>query len=114
MSATLRHPATPSGLLLLLPDICLLRAMQRRIEMEQAETAPQSRSKSLLAGWISRQDLARELGLSIDTLGRWQRKRKGPACIKAGRKVFYRRSVVESWLLAQVQPCTTKKAGGRK
>ena len=113
MSATLRHPATPSGLLLLLRDICLLRAMQRRIEMEQAETAPHARSKGLLAGWISRQELARELGLCVDTLGRWQRQRKGPACIKAGRKVFYRRSVVETWLLTQ-EASGNRKAGGRR
>ena len=113
MSATLRHPATPFHLLLLFSDICLLRAMQRRTEMEQTETAAPARSKNLLAGWISRQDLARELGLCIDTLGRWQRQRKGPACIKAGRKVFYRRSVVETWLEKQAQPCA-RKAGGRK
>ena len=113
MIATLRHPATPSGLLLLLADICLLRAMQRRIEMEQAETVSQERPKALLAGWISRPDLARELGLCVDTLGRWQRQRTGPACIKAGRRVFYRRSVVENWLLAQ-ETSRPRKAGGRR
>ena len=113
MSATLRHPATPSGLLLLFIDICLLRAMQRRIEMVQAETAPQERPKTLLAGWISRPNLAEELGLTVDTLGRWQRQRTGPACIKAGRRVFYRRSVVENWLLAQ-ETSRGKRVGGRK
>ncbi len=67
----------------------------------------------MLAGWISRQKLADELGVTVETLGRWQRKRSGPACIKAGRKVFYRRSVVETWLLKQEQS-RTRKAGGRR
>jgi len=81
--------------------------------MEQAETTRQSPTKGLLAGWISRPKLAAELGLTVDTLGRWQRKRTGPACIKAGRKVYYRRSVVENWLLAQ-ETSRGKRAGGRK
>jgi len=81
--------------------------------MEQAETTQQSPTKGLLAGWISRPDLARELGLCVDTLGRWQRKRIGPACIKAGRRVYYRRSVVENWLLAQ-ETSRSRKSGGRK
>jgi len=81
--------------------------------MGQIETASGSGSKSLLNGWISRQDLAKELGLTIDTLGRWHRERFGPVCIKAGRKVFYRRHVVEAWLQAQENPLR-KRSGGRK
>jgi len=81
--------------------------------MAQIETASNAGSKSLLTGWISRKDLAAELGLTIDTLGRWQRTRFGPVCIKAGRKVFYRRQVVEAWLQAQEKP-RRKRAGGRK
>jgi len=113
MSATLRHPATPSHLLLLFADISPLRAMQRRTDMERTETASQPQSGNLLAGWISRQKLADELGVTVDTLGRWQRQRSGPACIKAGRKVFYRRSVVETWLQKQEQS-RIRKAGGRR
>ena len=81
--------------------------------MERNETALQTRPKILLVGWISRQDLARELGLTVDTLGRWQRQRSGPACVKAGRKVLYRRSAVESWLEAKEQS-RSKKLGGRR
>jgi len=81
--------------------------------MEQPEKTRISRSTDLLAGWISRPKLAEELGLTVDTLGRWQRQRTGPACIKAGRRVFYRRSVVENWLLAQ-ETSRGKSVGGRK
>ena len=71
----------------------------------------------LLRGWISRYDLAQELGLSVDTLGRWERRRKGPACVRAGRKIFYRMSVVQDWLQSQemqrVAETKTSKARGR-
>jgi len=81
--------------------------------MERTQVATKPQSGNLLAGWISRQKLADELGVTVETLGRWQRQRSGPACIKAGRKVFYRRSTVESWLLAKEQ-LRTRKAGGRR
>ena len=72
----------------------------------------------LLRGWISRYDLARELGLTVDTLGRWERRRKGPACVRAGRKVLYRMSVVQDWLQSQEMPRVTEtkpsNARGRK
>jgi len=113
MSATLRHPATHWFMFRLFTDIGPLRAMQRRTDMERTQGTPQPQSGNLLVGWISRQKLAGELGVTVDTLGRWQRQRKGPACIKAGRKVFYRRSTVENWLLKQEQS-RTRKAGGRR
>ncbi|UWQ90425.1 helix-turn-helix domain-containing protein [Rhodobacteraceae bacterium M382] len=81
--------------------------------MEQTQVATRPQPGNLLAGWISRQKLADELGVTVDTLGRWQRQRTGPACIKAGRKVFYRRSAVEAWLLKQEQS-RTRKSGGRR
>jgi hypothetical protein len=113
MSANLRHPATPVHLLLLFHGPCLLWAVQRRIEMEQTEKTRISPSTGLLAGWISSLKLAEELGLTVEPLGRWQRQRTGPACIKAGRKVYYRRSVVENWLLAQ-ETSRGKRTSGRK
>ena len=64
----------------------------------------------LMAGWISRLDLARELGLSIDTLRRWDDRRIGPACVRAGRKIYYRRAAVLDWLENQD---STKRVRGR-
>jgi hypothetical protein len=71
--------------------------------------------RTLLVGWISRLDLAVELGLSIDTLRRWEAKRIGPACARAGRKVYYRRAAVEEWLEEQEQAAPRRKRyGGRR
>lgn len=55
-------------------------------------------SGGLLGGWISRTDLAQQLGVSEDTLRRWDVLRSGPPCIRAGRKIYYRRSAVIEWL----------------
>ena len=75
-----------------------------RIEIQpepQIETPPQENSTSLLDSWMSRAELAEELGLCVDTLMRWERRRYGPKCVKAGRKALYKRSTVLAWLDAQ-------------
>lgn len=55
-------------------------------------------SQALLSGWISRADLAQELEVTEGTLRRWTLERWGPPCIRAGRKIYYRRSTVIEWL----------------
>ncbi len=75
-----------------------------RIEIQtepQIETPTQETSGSLLDGWMSRAELAAELGVCVDTLMRWERRRYGPKCVKAGRKALYKRSTVLAWLEAQ-------------
>ena len=86
--------------------------------MTCTDTAPspvQGRASGpILAGWVSRADLARELGLTEDTLRRWEDRRTGPACVRAGRKVLYRRSAIEAWLAAQELPSIPVKARARR
>jgi len=43
-------------------------------------------------------DLALSLGLTTQTLATWRSNGEGPAYVKAGKTVFYRREDVESWL----------------
>lgn len=76
---------------------------------------PKDKPHTLLSGWISRLDLALELGLSVDTLARWETQRRGPPCIRAGRRVFYRRAAVQEWLndLELARP-SRRRAGGRR
>jgi len=56
---------------------------------------------ALLHDWISRGDLAEELGICVETLRRWADARRGPKFIRAGRKILYRRATVLAWLEAQ-------------
>jgi predicted DNA-binding transcriptional regulator AlpA len=96
------------------PDLCSpapryaiarIRAQSgKETQMLDAQEINQSGpDMDLLEGWISRYDLAISLGVSEDTLWRWDAKRTGPQCIKLGRKVYYRRSAVRSWLEAREQ-----------
>ena len=81
--------------------------------MMQPPTETETTSAALLSGWISRKDLADALCVTVDTLGRWEARRFGPPCVRAGRMVLYRRRVVQDWLGAQEMP-RAKAAGGRK
>ena len=81
--------------------------------MIQPRTETETASTALLSGWISRKELADALCVTVDTLGRWEARRFGPPCVRAGRMVLYRRRVVQDWLGAQEMP-RAKVAGGRK
>ena len=76
-----------------------------------SEAAPDS--LNLLADWISRDQLARELGLKPDTLARWEARRLGPPCTRLGRKTLYRRAAVTDWIRAQEQAHPVRKSRGR-
>ena len=75
------------------------------------ETPPEP--LNLLADWISRDQLARELGLTADTLARWEARRQGPPCTRIGRKTLYRRVAVQDWIRAQEQVHPVRKSRGR-
>lgn len=82
--------------------------------MTHTFTDPVPDPSHLLADWISRDDLARELNLTPDTLGRWEARREGPPCTRLGRRVLYRRASVQDWLRALEQSHPTRKQRGRK
>ena len=75
----------------------------------QAEHAP----LNLLADWITREHLAQELGLTADTLTRWEARRQGPPCTRIGRKSLYRRASIQDWIRAQEQVHPVRKSRGR-
>lgn len=54
----------------------------------------------------TRDELAKRLRTSVDTLARWAYLGEGPPYLRIGRKAVYRRSDVEKWLETR-----KKKAG---
>jgi excisionase family DNA binding protein len=52
----------------------------------------------VLNDWINREELARQLSVTTDTLARWATQGIGPPRIRIGRRVLYRRASVEKWL----------------
>lgn len=62
---------------------------------------PPTNPDGLLNEWMPRTELAAALGISPDTLARWETRRIGPPCVRLGRKVMYRRGAVQDWMLQQ-------------
>lgn len=66
--------------------------------------APDTAKPGLLDAWMSRSELAQELGVTVRTLQQWQRERIGPPMIRLKKKTFYRREAVLEWLRSQEMP----------
>jgi hypothetical protein len=58
-------------------------------------------SQPILAEFLTKEELAAELGLNERTLDRWDVLGIGPPRTHVGRKVLYRRASVQKWLTAQ-------------
>jgi hypothetical protein len=56
-----------------------------------------------LDDYLTIDQLAAELDVAVITLKRWGALRQGPPVTKIGRRVLYRRSAVQAWLLRQEQ-----------
>ena len=72
--------------------------------MKPDPTKPPALLPKLFEGLVSRDDLARHLGISTDTLARWEGRGTGPTSIKVGRRVLYRAATVNAWLRGLERP----------
>ena len=68
----------------------------------------------VLDGWLSREELGAQLGLSASTLKRWEGSRTGPPCVRVGRRIVYRLEAVRDWLREQEARKQPSKSGGRR
>ena len=62
------------------------------------------RTSSPIDDYISRDELARQLGKSVRTLDRWYTMRIGPPRTKVGKSVLYRKASVAKWLEQHEEP----------
>ena len=62
-----------------------------------------SSNQLLLAGYLRREELAQQLGVSARTIDRWQMLRCGPPRVAIGRTVLYRLDSVRQWLQSREQ-----------
>jgi hypothetical protein len=62
-----------------------------------------SHSEPLLSEFLTKEELAAELGLNKRTLDRWAVLGIGPPRTRVGRKVLYRRTSAQKWLATQEQ-----------
>lgn len=84
---------------------------------EQDDNTAACEAGPLLGGWLTRAQVATEIGVSVDTLQRWETRRIGPPCVRIGRKVLYRAEAFREWLISRERgPLTGKspRAGGAR
>lgn len=55
------------------------------------------------SGFVTRPELANELRVKIQTLAAWACRGEGPAYVKVGRSVRYRRVDIEAWIAGRTQ-----------
>ena len=87
-------------------------------ELGRSEANETGQPSSILAGYLTPRQLAKELGVSQRTLDRWHQFRHGPPRIALGRTRLYRLESVRTWLVQceQAEPRTfrpriVKRAG---
>ena len=78
--------------------------MSRGLKTGQAE--------SVLRDWVSRAELATQIGVSVDTLCRWDSEGVGPASVRIGRNIVYRRETVAKWLSGLEAESMKQRSGG--
>ena len=61
---------------------------------------------TVLATFLTKQELARQLGVSPRTIDRWHLHRKGPPRTRCGRKILYDQQKIAVWL----ESCTETDA----
>lgn len=66
--------------------------------MIRTEAGEPAGTQSVLDGFLTEAELAKELGISTRTLIRWRRLREGPPITRLGRRILYHRQAVAKWL----------------
>lgn len=61
---------------------------------------------TILDEYLSKSELAKQLGKQPRTLDRWHTERRGPKRTKIGRSVFYRRTDLTCWLAKCAEEAT--------
>jgi len=69
-----------------------------------------SLSQPILEEFLTKEELAAELRRNPRTLDRWEALGMGPPRTYVGRKILYRRTSVQNWLVAQELPCGCRDA----
>jgi hypothetical protein len=65
-----------------------------------ADVNSSANSTAVLDGYVTRENLAAQLGKSMRTIDRWEQHRAGPPRVLVGKTIFYRVESVRDWLLS--------------
>jgi predicted DNA-binding transcriptional regulator AlpA len=65
--------------------------------------------KLILEGFLRREELAQQLGVSPRTIDRWEALRKGPPRVRCGRTILFSVVSVRSWLRSREEDTSSIK-----
>lgn len=81
-----------------------------RPQVGRESVAASQQSTALLQDYVSRDELAQELRVTVRTLDKWAWLRKGPPKVRVGARVYYHRDDVRDFLAEQRR--VAKDGGG--
>jgi predicted DNA-binding transcriptional regulator AlpA len=67
-----------------------------------------------LAEYISRSELARQLGISLRCLSNWTKAGQAPPSVRLGLRRLYKKSSVEAWIAARERASDSQGRGRRR
>ena len=70
-------------------------------DSERQQIGAENRRPGLLDDFLSTEELAVELDVTPLTLVRWRMQKTGPPVTRLGRRILYRRSSLQKWLVSQ-------------
>jgi predicted DNA-binding transcriptional regulator AlpA len=73
-------------------------------------TAAAPESAAILDDYLNEDQCAEALGMAAVTLAIWRMQRKGPPITRIGRRIYYRKSSLKTWLESQETPASTVSA----
>ncbi len=82
-----------------------------RDEVPEASASPPT-AVAAAVELLSAQQTAALLNLAPITLAKWRLQGTGPAFLKLGRRVAYRRVTIDEWLAAKVRRSTSERGDG--
>jgi predicted DNA-binding transcriptional regulator AlpA len=82
--------------------------------MKPKDASPTSVTNTLLSDLLTPAQLAAELGVTERCIHRWHALRQGPPRIVLGRRPFYRRSSVATWIEGRERDPAAETRGRRR
>jgi Helix-turn-helix domain len=98
-----RYPVLKDAALLSKLTTMTSNDVKRRAEQGRIVGEASPESVAILSNYFTIEELAGELNVAPITVKRWNLQKSGPPITRVGRRILYRRSSVEAWLVAQEQ-----------
>jgi predicted DNA-binding transcriptional regulator AlpA len=83
--------------------------VQQELLTTSCDQQEKTSSPLVLDGFLRREELAQQLGLSSRTIDRWEALRIGPPRVCVGRTILYQIQSVREWLISREKQAFSEK-----